>query len=702
MYRTPVTKPIKRLPDINVGKRRSEMKIIVEHVQGSRVGPERKYTEKTKLLPKRPSRDPIGLSPIRTNISVEKSNRQDKLSDIRVPKKGKIIKPASKPDDKEIYLYQMMKKLHQGVRPSEKPKVEVKGMTPKCKTKEKKIADLNLIEVLGKEPLEPQFSNSSGRSLRDKFTQDILHYIQSATYKRKLAERIMEEIDAKLEKAFSQSQEQQHAMRFSTAKAEEQNITQLGFSLCITPLIGFNLIESRDEIIECFNSTSTQIPTDAMTSTEIVENVFENILASVIDVDALNPDEDIDRFSPDSMINTLASHVFTVQRACEGILQSINTKDSQSPEEVTPPSGGAKEELDLQQGLAIFEKNVPSEVDEENLDTIVHHDHAIVGIFKKMKNLLTRSSESEVKGKHGGKVESRDDFIPLPQTSATEQDHKPDDVAEEQLVAKLGVDLDQDTPFEERDPSEVDEQDLQLIGHQEHASPVPSPPSSESRESPRGRTRPKTKARSLKSAETSLGKDESVLDNQTSAVEQDLKPEEGAEEQLTDGSDVDVEQVFATTFETTTAQDLHQESASCVPAPPSTKKPDTTRGLARRRTRPATNTKVLSKMEKAVKKGPVCSRTISMYAESLTSSRTPDHEESSRTLRRVYSALKTKDLPPKPEVPSAKSSVCDKEQDLSVSLDQKSSTQYRSVPTKTSAFPDCFRPCTCDCEEEEL
>lgn len=313
---------------------------------------------------------------------------------------------------------------------------------------------------------EPRFS--SGRSLRDKVTQDILHYIRSATYKRKLAEHIMEEIDAKLEKALSQSQEQQHAMRFNTANAEEQNITQLGFSLCITPLIVFNLIESRDEIIECFNSTSTQIPTDAMT-TEIVENIFENILASVIDVDALKPDENIDRFSPNSMINTLASHVCTVKRACEGILQSIYTKDSQSPlhEPMVTPADAPEEVIP------------PSE---ENLDKIIHHDHAIVSIFlKKMKNLLTRSSESEVKGKDEGKVESMDDFIQLPQTSAIVQDHKPDDVAEEQLVAELGVDLDQDIPFEERDPSEVDEQDLQLIGHQEHASPVPSPPSSEMR-----------------------------------------------------------------------------------------------------------------------------------------------------------------------------------------------------------------------------
>lgn len=77
----------------------------------------------------------------------------------------------------------------------------------------------------------------------------------------------------------------------------------------------------------------------------------------------------------------------------------------------------------------------------------------------------------------------------------------------------------------------------------------------------------------MKSAEKSLGKDESVLNDQTSAAEQDLKPEEGAEERFTDGSDVDVEQVFATTFETTTAQDLHQESDSPVPAPPSSKKP---------------------------------------------------------------------------------------------------------------------------------
>lgn len=70
-----------------------------------------------------------------------------------------------------------------------------------------------------------------------------------------------------------------------------------------------------------------------------------------------------------------------------------------------------------------------------------------------------------------------------------------------------------------------------------------------------------------------MGKDEIILNNQTSAAEQDLKPEEEAEERFTDRSDVDVEQVFASTFETTTAQDLHQESDSPVPAPPSTKKP---------------------------------------------------------------------------------------------------------------------------------
>ncbi|KAK3541557.1 hypothetical protein QTP86_029913, partial [Hemibagrus guttatus] len=472
------------------------------------------------------------------------------------------MKPASEPDEEEIDMNQT-KKFYQDVRPSKKLKLEVKGMTPKDKTEEKKPACLNMIDVLGKDS-EPEFINSSGRALRDKVTRDILHYIRSAMYKRKLAERIMEEIDAKLEKALSQSQEQQNAMRFSTAKAEEQNISQLGFSLCITPLIGFDLIKSRDEIIECFNSMSTQIPTYTMTSTEIVGNVFENILASVIDVDTLNPDEDTDRLSPDSMINTLASYVFTVKRACEGILQRINTKDSQSPlhepkitadsmtqtetvvtpadapEVVTPPSEdvinyenglekaatdyvaglcegviksgidlnpvtdlrydeAAKEVLDLQQGLAISEENIPSEVDEQDLDMIEHHDHAIISMFKKLRNLLMRSSESEVKGKDEGEIESRDDFIPLPQTSATEQDLKPDDVAEEQLVAELGVDLDQVTPSEKNVPSEVDGQDLHLIGHQEHASPVPSPTSGGTPDSPRGsarRARPTTKASS--------------------------------------------------------------------------------------------------------------------------------------------------------------------------------------------------------------
>ncbi|KAK2814807.1 hypothetical protein Q7C36_023073 [Tachysurus vachellii] len=692
------TNPKEFVPFIKASRHGSRMKLSGERSQRSGAGPAAKDTEKPRLLSKRPRRDLI-----RAKVSMEETvrNSQIKLPDNRVP--GKFI--TSTPKD----LSQMTKRLDEGVRPSAKPKVEVKDMTPRAITVQKKHADQNLRDALktdkaaeDKTEVKPQ-----NNALRDKIARDILHYIQSASYKKKLTERFMEEISVHLENALSQTQELQHAMRdqsgvqpefqmfTSTARScRQEGTSELGFSLCVTSLIGFSLIESRDEIIECIKSVSSKTPSVTKTSTEIVKNVFESILASLIDVDTLNPEKDIDRLAPDSMTSTLASHVFNVKRACECILQRINLKESQYSHH-EPADRGDKvlrpaDESDLQASpvtdvtakspleevTAPSEKVhpseiVPSEVDEQDLHLTTTQDHAFMKIIKKVKNIWTsknqdESSEAEVKDEHEEQIIS-DDFIPPPQTSATEQDLKPDYVAEEQLLPELVVDLDQPSSSEETVPSEVDEQDLQLIGHQELTSPVPSPDTSEMADSPKGSATSRTlsstkastssipdksdtesstiiqksedvfkptlslsdmvKAVSLESEEKEEVKeillteskeldhdhssgpevkgkdeikseDERISDDfipppQTSPTEEDLRPEEEAEEQLQDDSDVDHEQVLATASEEklpseATSQNSqlirHQKVASPVPSPRSSEMAESPRGSATIRT----------------------------------------------------------------------------------------------------------------------
>ncbi|XP_047664490.1 FK506-binding protein 5-like isoform X4 [Tachysurus fulvidraco] len=511
------TNPKESVPFSKASGYGSRMKLSGDRGQRASAGP----------AAKGPRRDLI-----RAKLSMEETvhDSQIKSPDNRLP--GKFI--MSTPKD----LSQMTKRLDEGVRPSAKPKLEVKDMTPRDITVQKKQADRSLRDVpkTDKTVEDKTEVKPENKVLRDKIARDIVHYIQSASYKKKLTERFMEEISLHLENALSQSQELQHALQDqsgvqpevlmfpSTARSCRQDCTsELGFSLCVTSLIGFSLIESRDEIIECIKSVSSKTPSVTKTSTEIVKNVFESILASLIDVDTLNTDKDIDRLSPDSMTSTLASHVYNVKRACECILQRINSEESQRSlhepadraDERNQTAFGPADESDLDHGnLQDFSvtditdkspleevtapseevpqsENVPSEVDEQDLTTT--QDHAFMKIIKKVKNIWIsknqdESSEAEVKGEHEDQSIS-EDFIPPPQTSTTEQDLKTSDyVAEEQLVPELVVDLDQPSSSEETVPSEVDEQDLQLIGHQEVASPVPSPETSEMAvvDSPRG------------------------------------------------------------------------------------------------------------------------------------------------------------------------------------------------------------------------
>ncbi|GAA6077976.1 FK506-binding protein 5-like isoform X2 [Tachysurus ichikawai] len=491
------TNPKEFMPFIKASSHGSRMKLSGERCQRSSAGPATKDTDISRLLSKRPRRDLI-----RAKHFMEETmhDSQIKLPDNRVP--GKFM--TSTPKD----LSQMTKRLDEGVRPSAKPKVEVKDMTPRDRTVQKKHADQNLKDVPktdkvveDKTEVKPQ-----NNVLRDKIARDILHYIQSASYKKKLTERFMEEISVHLENALSQSQELQHALQDefggqpefqmfqgTAGSCRQERTSKLGFSLCVTSLIGFSLIESRDEIIECIKSVSSKTPSVTKTSTEIVKNVFESILASLIDVDTLNPDKDIDRLSPDSMTSTLASHVFNVKRACECILQRINSKENLQASSVTDITAKSPlEEVTAPSEEVHQSENVPSEVDEQDLTTT--QDHAFIKIIKKVKNIWIsktqdESHEAEVKGEDEDQSIS-DDFIPPPQTSATEQDLKPDYVAEEQLLPELVVDLDQPSSSEETVPSEVDEQDLQLIGHQEVASPVPSPETSEMSDSPKSSTLP--------------------------------------------------------------------------------------------------------------------------------------------------------------------------------------------------------------------
>ncbi|XP_053490006.1 uncharacterized protein LOC128613351 [Ictalurus furcatus] len=272
----------------------------------------------------------------------------------------------------------------------------------------------------------------------------------------------------------------------------------LGFSDSVASVIGYALIEVREDVKKTFSSQShkfqTASPTACDSVTEIVDSVFEGMLDSLIP--QLKPDVCTER--DPSMIASLHSHEFDT--VSDSILPSTDSDFNQSP--VHEPRGSADESSVTARDIETFDI-VKERVDSPRRSTKVPFSTVFdqssgpeVKAKDEVEGILAASgSMSHLDGPLTSRVKSDSDLdtsvLELTATSATENvDHmsRSDEVAEEGLVAKSDVELEQimAAPSEENTPSDITSQSLQLIGHQECASPIPSSPSSDKPASPRG------------------------------------------------------------------------------------------------------------------------------------------------------------------------------------------------------------------------
>ncbi|XP_053535938.1 uncharacterized protein LOC108265359 isoform X2 [Ictalurus punctatus] len=336
--------------------------------------------------------------------------------------------------------------------------------------------------------------------LRTNITDAILDCITSTSFKNQLALRIVGEIDDILAKAVSQVHEKQHAVSFETAEdktnisPEQQssnNVFMPGFSDGVASVLGYALIEVREHVKKTFRSQShkfqTVSPTACDSVTEIVDSVFESMLDSL--TAQLKPDVCTER--DPSMIDSLYSHEFDT--VFDSILPSTDSDFNQSP--VHEPRGSDDESSVTTQGsetLDIVKERADSPRRSTKVPFSTVFDQSSgpeVKAKDEVEGILADSgSMSHLDDPLTSRIKSDSDsdtsVLELTATSATENvDHmsRSDEVAEEGLVAKSDVELEQimAAPSEENTPSDITSQSLELIGHQECASPVPSPPSSD-------------------------------------------------------------------------------------------------------------------------------------------------------------------------------------------------------------------------------
>ncbi|XP_053539049.1 uncharacterized protein LOC108270745 isoform X2 [Ictalurus punctatus] len=710
-----------RSPVINTTRKKSIDPIKTIEVFGpAGDGPPAKSPGKPKLLPRMPRMDPIGLPPSRALMRREKAHGENSMcatakQNINSPvintTRKKSIEtievfgqagdgPAAKSPGKPQHLPRTPRMDPIGLPPSRalmrRDKLSKTSGNPQVLTGTTEVKSKSLEATI---EVEPQ--------LRTTITDAVLDCITSTLFKNQLTQRIVGEIDDILAKAVSQVHEQQHAVRFGTAGGKINNISReqqssnnvfmLGVSDSVASVIGYALIEVREDMKKTFRSQSykfqTASPTACDSVTEIVDSVFEGMLDSLIP--QLKPDVCTER--DPSMIASLHSHEFDT--VSDSILPSTDSDFNQSP--VHEPRGSADESRVTAQDIETFDI-VKERADSPRRSTKVPFSTVFdqssgpeVKAKDEVEGILAASgSMSHLDGPLTSRVKSDSDLdtsvLELTATSATENvDHmsRSDEVAEEGLVAKSDVELEQimaatsatenvdhmsrfdevaeeglvaksdveleqimAAPSEENTPSDITSQSLQLIGHQECASPVPSPPSGDKPASPRGSARRSVrpmKASSLPnifsdkedgifeqshqklesdgkrrlsltgmemgSSGSRSGPDEpltsrvksdsdldtSVLEltatSATENVDHMSSSDEVAEEGLVAKSDVELEQIMAAPSVENTPSDItsqslqligHQECASPIPSSPSGDKPASQRGSARRRACP--------------------------------------------------------------------------------------------------------------------
>ncbi|XP_017322993.1 uncharacterized protein LOC108265306 isoform X3 [Ictalurus punctatus] len=543
-----------RLVAINTTRNTLVYPVKIIEFERAGAGPPAKSPRKPKLLPRTPRKDPIGLPPFRALMNKEKVHWEKGMCTMT---KQNICSPIiNTTRKKSIYPIKIIDVFEQtGVGPAAKspgkskllPRKDPIGLPPfRAPVRGKKLSKTSRnpqaltgpTEVKSK-PLEATIEVDP--QLRTKITDAVLDCIISTSFKNQFIQRIVGEIDDILAKAASQVHEKQHAMSFGTAgnktniSREQQssnNVFRPGFSDGVASVLGYALIEIREDVKKTFRSQShkfqTISPTACDSVTGIVDSVFESMLDSLIP--QLKPDVCIER--DPSMTDSLYSHEFDT--VFDRILRSTDSDFNQSP-------------VHEQRG-SDDESSVTAQ-DSETLDIVKERaDSPRRSTKVPFSTVFDQSSGLEVKAKDevedSGSMSHLDDpqtsrvkidsdsdtsVLEVTATSATEHvDHmsRSDEVAEEGLVAKSDVELEQimAAPSKENTLSDITSKSLELIGHQECASPVPSPPSSVKPASPRGSARRRVRPIKANSLPNIFSDEEDgIFDQSHQKVERDGK-----------------------------------------------------------------------------------------------------------------------------------------------------------------------------------
>ncbi|KAK2855112.1 hypothetical protein Q7C36_006981 [Tachysurus vachellii] len=323
------------LPSISTMKSTAPI-IIVEELERAGAGLSAKIPEKPKLLPRRQRTEPNRISPVKAD---------DQLSDIMEPAKSTYMKKYSA--------------AHEGkVRFNLAENMYFSDTEDSCYSPEASVVEVSQI--------------------RADITDAVLEYVTSTSFKNQLSLRIINEIDANIAKAVSQVQRKEHAQRFATARDREEYLSQEqqssnilstpGFSEGIASVIGYALMEVREDMKNNFTSQSHELQTESPSAcsfvNEIVANVFDSMLESLLPMndDHCHLNWDVSTNEDSSMTDNLF-----IQESDAAIENDPLTSRVESDSDL------AKSVLEV---VASSEEPIPSDITSRGVQQTGHQEHA--------------------------------------------------------------------------------------------------------------------------------------------------------------------------------------------------------------------------------------------------------------------------------------------------------------------------------------
>ncbi|KAF4088578.1 hypothetical protein AMELA_G00084060 [Ameiurus melas] len=457
-------KQIIRLPVANTTRNTLVYPIMSIEFEQAGAGPPAKRPGKQQLLPRRPRKDQIALPTFRALMHKEKAHGENRMcttakQTIRLP----VINTTRKKSIDPIKIIEMFERAGAGPPAKSPGKLELLHRTPKMD----QVGLPTFRALMHKETAHGE--NSMCTTAKQNICSPVIN-----TTRKKSIDPIntieLFELAGAGPAAKSPGKPQILPRR--------PRMDPIGLPL-------FRALMHR----EMLSKTSSN-PQELTGTTEVkrmVDSVFESMLDSLIP--QLKPDVCTER-NP-STIDSLHSHEFDT--VFDKILPSNDSDFNQNP--VHEPRGSSDESSVTAQDIETLDI-VKERIDSPRRSTKVPFSKVFdqasgpeIKAKDEVEDILADSGSMShldvpLTSRFKSDSESDTSVLELAATSPTEiVDHmsRSDKGAEEGLVAESDVELEQimAAPSEENTPSDIISQSLELIGHHECASPVPSTPSSD-------------------------------------------------------------------------------------------------------------------------------------------------------------------------------------------------------------------------------